>query len=189
MSRTIVEEEKLLRARTVELQASNIRLRELDALKTKLLSTVSHELRTPITAILASAKIIGRFHDERPEAVVKFRAVIVREAERLARLLDSLLDLAKIESGVSSWDDTNVEIGDLLDTVVATMEAWGNEAAVFPVEEMQTRSSPFTPELPAHNLAARVHCGSKTSAHRREGSFRPIPGTRRSRWTKHPCAA
>ncbi len=130
MSRTIAEEERLLRERSVELQASNIQLRELDALKTKLLSTVSHELRTPITAILASAKIIGRFHEERPEAAVKFSGVIVREAERLGRLLDNLLDLAKIESGASPWDDTNVDVGALLDAVAATMEAWGDEMAV-----------------------------------------------------------
>ncbi len=130
MSRALAEKEKLLRERSSKLEASNARLRELDALKTKLLSTVSHELRTPITAILASAKIIGRFHDEKPEAVERFSGVIVREAERLGRLLDNLLDLAKIESGATTWRDTVVRPEDVVDAVAGAMEAWASEAAI-----------------------------------------------------------
>jgi two-component system sensor histidine kinase KdpD len=72
-------------------------LRRSDVLKTALLRAVSHDLRSPLTAILAAAEPLGGEHlddDERRELA----AGVSLEARRLARLIDQLLDLSRLEA-------------------------------------------------------------------------------------------
>ena len=72
-------------------------LRRSDVLKTALLRAVSHDLRSPLTAILTAVGALGSrslADDERDELV----ADIGGEAERLARLVDNLLDLSRLEA-------------------------------------------------------------------------------------------
>jgi len=95
--------ERRVRERTAELEASNERLTEYDRLKTEFLSNVSHELRSPVAAILSAARIINRYGDTKPESAERFSGVIMEESSRLSRLINDLLDLAKIESGRVEW--------------------------------------------------------------------------------------
>ena len=92
-----------LMAATAELRAANERLKELDRLKDDFVSTVTHELRTPLTSIRAFSEILhdnpGLDADERQ----KFLNIIIHESERLTRLINQVLDLAKLESGRAEW--------------------------------------------------------------------------------------
>lgn len=103
---------------------------EADAAKSSFLSTVSHELRTPLTSVLGFAKIIRRRLEERlfpliPEddrklaqakkQVVENLDVVVSEGERLTKLIDDVLDLAKIEAGKFTWNMANVSMSDVID--------------------------------------------------------------------------
>jgi two-component system sensor histidine kinase KdpD len=75
-------------------------LQRTDALRAALLSSVSHDLRTPLTSIKAAASSLLQEDvqwDE--EARRSFASSIVREADRLNRLVGNLLDLSKIEEG------------------------------------------------------------------------------------------
>jgi len=89
--------------RTAELQATAERLTEFDRLKSEFLGNVSHELRTPIAAISSAAKIIQRYSDRDANSAKRFSKVIIEESERLTRLINDLLDISKIESGVGEW--------------------------------------------------------------------------------------
>jgi len=82
-----------------ELRGANERLRELDRLKDEFVAMVSHELRTPLTSIRAFAEILRDSPTVEPEQQAHFLGVIVKESERLSRLIEEILDLARLESG------------------------------------------------------------------------------------------
>jgi two-component system, OmpR family, sensor histidine kinase KdpD len=73
-------------------------LRRNDEMKTALLRSVSHDLRTPLTAILSAAGSLAPEHPD-PEQIAEVRDVVLAAAERLAALVEKLLDLSRLESG------------------------------------------------------------------------------------------
>ena len=82
-----------------ELRSANERLRELDRLKDEFVAMVSHELRTPLTSIRAFAEILRDSGQLPVEKRQHFLGVIVHESQRLSRLIEEILDLARLESG------------------------------------------------------------------------------------------
>jgi signal transduction histidine kinase len=85
--------------RTQELSAANEQLRDLDRLKSVFLSNVSHELRTPLTAIGGIAEnlldgIAGPVNEKQARYIIGIK----ESGDRLARLIDDLLDLSAIEA-------------------------------------------------------------------------------------------
>ena len=99
----VIEYSQQLQHTTAELRAANARLQELDRLKDEFLSTVSHELRTPLTAIRSASEILADNQGLPPEQAQRFLAIIVSESERLTRLIDKTLDLARLTAGQAEW--------------------------------------------------------------------------------------
>jgi Na+/proline symporter/nitrogen-specific signal transduction histidine kinase len=102
-SRRLEEKSRELEAATNELRAANERLKELDKLKDDFVTTVSHELRTPLTSIRSFSEIVHDYPDLPIEERREFLQIIVQESERLTRLLNDILDLAKMEAGKIEW--------------------------------------------------------------------------------------
>ena len=92
-------------------------LERLVARQREFLSLVSHEIRTPLSAIQSSASILLRYGSRRPESVERFARVIHQEGQRLTRLINNLLDLAKIESGEVEWRFEPTTLVGILDRV------------------------------------------------------------------------
>ncbi len=113
-SRELEVKQHELQAATGELRAANDRLRELDRMKDDFISTVTHELRTPLTSIRALSEML---HDD-PRLELsdrkRFLGIIVNEAERLTRLINQILDMAKLESGRAEWTTGEVDIGEVV---------------------------------------------------------------------------
>lgn len=144
-----------------ELAEANRQLRELDQLKSSFLSSVSHELRTPLTSILGFARLIdkefvnhfyGSLETEREErAGNRIRdnlRIIVNQGERLSRLVNDVLDLNKIESGMMEWRDELIDpTGVLQRAVEAATPLLGGKPGVEFVAEVE-------PELPTVRLDA-----------------------------------
>ena len=103
---------------TRELKDANERLKELDRLKDDFVSTVSHELRTPLTAIRALSEILHDNPDMEKEKRQEFLGNVVKETERLTRLINQVLDLAKIEAGKGEWELNRVDLGELIESAV-----------------------------------------------------------------------
>lgn len=116
----ILEESSELRATSAELRAANEQLRSLDRLKDDFMASVTHELRTPLTSIRAFAELM--VDDPAMDSVQRqqFLGLIVAETERLTRLVNQVLDLAKIESGNAEWHNSEVDLRELLHQAVQT---------------------------------------------------------------------
>lgn len=100
MVNSLREREDLLVKQSDELADTNEKLIEASRLKDEFLSTMSHELRTPLNAILGYSGIllmgIGGQMDEKAQTHVKS---IERSGDRLLKLINDILDIAKIEAG------------------------------------------------------------------------------------------
>ncbi|MEH6824099.1 MAG: sensor histidine kinase [Motiliproteus sp.] len=88
---------------TRKLRAANQRLQQLDRLKDDFVSTVSHELRTPLTSIRAFSEILLSEPDLACAQRQEFLQIVVDETQRLTRLINDVLDLAKIDAGKIEW--------------------------------------------------------------------------------------
>jgi Na+/proline symporter/nitrogen-specific signal transduction histidine kinase len=140
-SRQLEEKSQALETASAELRAANIRLQEIDRLKDEFITTVTHELRTPLTSIRSFSEIL---HDN-PELDAaqrrEFLAIIIKESERLTRLINQVLDLARIEAGRFDWQIGRVNIRELLgEAVAATRQIFKDRNVAL--------ASKLPPELP-----------------------------------------
>jgi Na+/proline symporter/nitrogen-specific signal transduction histidine kinase len=129
-SRELEAKQQELEAATAELRAANERLRELDRMKDDFISTVTHELRTPLTSIRALSEMLHE--DPRLELTdrKRFLGIIVNEAERLTRLINQILDMAKMESGRAEWTTGDVDLGEVVRESMAAVEQLFREKGV-----------------------------------------------------------
>jgi signal transduction histidine kinase len=122
-SRQLEQKSRELETATNELREANQRLQELDRLKDDFMSTVTHELRTPLTSIRAFSEILRDNPELEPAQRTRFLEIIIKESERLTRLINQVLDLAKIESMNAEWHDTEVDLREIVtDSLVATSQ-------------------------------------------------------------------
>ncbi|MBJ7514093.1 MAG: HAMP domain-containing protein, partial [Acidimicrobiia bacterium] len=90
-------------------------LDETDRVRRDLVANVSHELRTPITALQARLEnLVDGVEEPEPELLL----TMLRQTERLGRLVSQLLDLSRLESGSIPLDRQEFQVAPLLDHAV-----------------------------------------------------------------------
>ncbi len=99
-------------------------LRQSDMMKTALLRSVSHDLRSPLTAIVAAGESsaspsIGE------ESRRELASVIVKEATRLSRLVDKLLDLSRLQGGAAAPKKMSCSIEEILQAALYQTDGHG----------------------------------------------------------------
>jgi Na+/proline symporter/signal transduction histidine kinase len=99
---------------TAELREANARLQELDRMKDDFISTVTHELRTPLTSIRAFSEMLHEDPKTDLAQRSRFLGIIVSETVRLSRLINQILDLAKLESGRAEWTVAAVDVAEVI---------------------------------------------------------------------------
>ena len=119
-SQELEQKSRSLERATTELRSANEQLKSLDRLKDDFMSSVTHELRTPLTSIRALAELMADDADMPGAQRQQFLGIIVAETERLSRLVNQVLDMAKIESGHAQWHNTDIDVGALLAQAVQT---------------------------------------------------------------------
>jgi two-component system phosphate regulon sensor histidine kinase PhoR len=96
-------------------------LRRLESMRRDFVANVSHELRTPITSVRSAAETLRVAIESGPEAAATFVGMIERNAERLHRLVEDLLDLSRIESREFRLTLETVELHTVADHVVTLL--------------------------------------------------------------------
>jgi Na+/proline symporter/nitrogen-specific signal transduction histidine kinase len=132
-----------LEAATASLRAANERLQELDRLKDDFISTVTHELRTPLTSIRAFSEILHDNPGLDPAERHRFLGLIIKESERLTRLINQVLDLAKLESGMAEWHSAELDLAEIVaDAANATSALFRSRGIT-----LETRIDPAVPAV------------------------------------------
>ena len=146
-SHKLEQKSRELEAATAELREANERLKELDRLKDDFISTVTHELRTPLTSIRAFTEILLDTPDVEVEQRKKFLGIITKEAERLTRLINQVLDLAKIESGKADWVESGVDMKEVISDTLAAMSQLFKEKNIKVEARLPEKVSTVTVDL------------------------------------------
>jgi len=92
------------------------KLKEVDRMKSEFFSLMSHELRTPLTSIREGTNLfLEGVGGEVTEKQRKLLTIISEESNRLIDLVNSLLDLSKLEAGMVPFHFTEADLGPLID--------------------------------------------------------------------------
>ena len=114
----------------------------LDQLKESFIGSVSHEMRTPVTVMSLGLQnlqdgILGPLNEKQAQAV----ETNLRNAKHLAKLIDDLLDLSRLQSGRAKIGTKGVDLGDLIHEVIRNFPMEGREGGL-PIQEVVAASLP-----------------------------------------------
>jgi PAS domain S-box-containing protein len=105
--------------------------REVDRLKSEFVSMVSHELRTPLTSIRGSLGLLaGGALGQLSPAAAKMTRLALASSDRLGRLIDEILDMERIESGVLTFTLAEHSAQELIESAVGHLEGLAADAGV-----------------------------------------------------------
>lgn len=117
--------EEKVKLRTRELEKANEELKGLDKAKTNFFANVSHELRTPLTMIISPINdITNGKYGENIDRKNKIFSSIEKNALRLLRLINNILDFTKIEDGRFQINYRTVDIVNLLKVYLSQIESF-----------------------------------------------------------------
>jgi signal transduction histidine kinase/ActR/RegA family two-component response regulator len=130
-----------LRRERQELVAERVAAERATALKTRFLNHIAHELRTPLSAVLGFGRLLGQDGAGTSDRQA-YAQVIVRNSTHLLRLVNNLLDEARLASGHATADPQPASVRQIVRDVIATVDGLPRGAGV----EVLTRVDPAVPE-------------------------------------------
>jgi signal transduction histidine kinase len=95
---------------------------ETAEMRSHFVASVSHELKTPLTSIRAHAETLLMGRADAPETTSEYLRAIVSESERLTRLVESVLDVSRIEQGRKTYRMTSTCLAEVVRSAAKTME-------------------------------------------------------------------
>ncbi|HBB35267.1 MAG TPA: two-component sensor histidine kinase [Cyanobacteria bacterium UBA8803] len=106
----------------LELNRMSERLASLDQERRAFLANVSHELRTPISNVQVTVEALRSGAAEEPELRDRFFQTVEDETKRMSQLIRDLLDLGRLEAGVTQLEQQNISLRSLIERAVRAME-------------------------------------------------------------------
>lgn len=95
------------------------KLKQTDEVRKELIANVSHDLKTPLTMIKAYSEMIRDLSGENKEKREEHLNVIIEETDRLTRLVSDMMDLSKIESGLTTLTKTEFNLSEVVKKIVS----------------------------------------------------------------------
>jgi two-component system phosphate regulon sensor histidine kinase PhoR len=103
------------------------REKEISKLKNDFISHVSHELKTPLASITAYSEMLADGEAETEEAKKEFYSIIQKQAERLNRLIEDILNTSRIESGLMKIKKEHISLTILIEEQIQMIKSYAEE--------------------------------------------------------------
>ncbi|MGN0586643.1 MAG: sensor histidine kinase [Oscillospiraceae bacterium] len=126
-------------ADTLNYAASEIS--KVDKLRRDLIANISHDLRTPLTMVKAYAEMIRDLSGDNPEKRAEHVNIIIEESDRLATLVNDILDLSKLESGNAELNMTEFRIDEKINEIMERYKLFSEQKGYIFIVEAKI---PFT---------------------------------------------
>jgi two-component system phosphate regulon sensor histidine kinase PhoR len=129
-----VKDDKDLIAGVVAVIHDVTREKELSKTKNDFVSHVSHELKTPLASINGYAEMLVDGEAKNEDDIKQFATVIQSQAQRLNRLIEDILNISRIESGLTKIDKQPVSVAVLIADAVEMIKSYAAEKDITIVE-------------------------------------------------------
>lgn len=106
----LIESERLIKVERARSNQHKALLDELNRMKSEFVSNISHELRTPLASIVGFSETINSDPKMPDELRLEFNSIILNEGKRLAKLINDVLDLSRIEAGTIPLNKTVFDV-------------------------------------------------------------------------------
>ncbi len=141
----LTEAERIIAIEKQRSKRQKAMLFELNKMKSEFVSNVSHELRTPLASIIGFSETIASDDEMPAETRMEFNEIILNEGKRLAKLINDILDVSKIENGEIELNLAGAGIVEIL-----------NEAIELNRKIINDKEIIFTSELPDEEIILKV---------------------------------
>ncbi len=121
------ETERLLSIERNRLRQRKSVLEELNRLKSEFVSNISHEMRTPLASIIGFSETISSDPDMPIEMRKEFNEIILKEGKRLAKLINDILDISRLESGEIGLQRKEIDLIAVIKNAVQQADALASE--------------------------------------------------------------
>jgi len=112
--------------------------KEIAKMKDDFVSSVSHELKTPLAGIRAYAEMLADHEADNPQAYRQFCEIIQEQAQRLNRLIDNILNISRLESGVLKISKETLNIIEIVNDVITMMQPQAQEKNIELLRQIET---------------------------------------------------
>ncbi len=114
----LIETQRLVNLERSRSSNNKMMLNELNRMKSEFISNISHELRTPLASIVGFSETIASDPNMPAEMRTEFNLIILNEGKRLAKLINDILDLSRMETGRITLNKSYVNICKIINQVI-----------------------------------------------------------------------
>jgi signal transduction histidine kinase len=137
---------------------ARLALERADEIKTNFIALASHELRTPVTTILGLATTLNRRGDDLDDRQRReLRETLERQADRMAKLVEQLLDLSRLDADAISIMPERIKLRDRIEEIVASVAAERSDDVQIRIDpDLEAPADPGALERIVGNLVANA---------------------------------
>jgi signal transduction histidine kinase len=125
LEQKVAQRTAALEAGNIELAEANLRLREVDQMKSDFVALVSHELRAPLATLNGGLELARQYEDSLPTKAKRVLQLLANETQRLTLFVQTMLDISHLEHGKLQLNCGPVAVKPMLDRAAGVV--MGNE--------------------------------------------------------------
>ena len=105
-------------------------IEKLERMRNEYVANISHELRTPLTSLRGLLEPLSDGMVKDPEAQKRYYSIMLREVERLSRLITDMLQLSRLQAGTEAMEMTMFDVNELLEEVSQSFQTEAKKRSI-----------------------------------------------------------